>query len=56
MRASEALRLDRDDVDWNEGMLTIRDSKFGNYAEDAVMPSPVTGPVACSSCAQDCSA
>jgi integrase len=29
MRASEALRLDRDDVDWNEGVLTIRDSKFG---------------------------
>ena len=30
--------------------------EFGNYAEGAVMPSPVTGLVACSSCAQDCSA
>ena len=29
MRASEALRVDRDNVDWNKGVLTIRDSKFG---------------------------
>ena len=56
MRKSEACHLDRDQVDLRAGVLTIADSKFGNYAEGAVMPSPVTGLVACSSCAQDCSA
>jgi len=56
MRLGEAIRLDRADLDTAAGTLTIRDSKFANYAEDAVMPSPVTGPVACSSCAQDSSA
>ena len=39
MRVGEGLRLDRDDLDWNEGVLTIWDSKFGNYAEGAIMPS-----------------
>lgn len=29
MRVGEAVRLDRDDVDFNEGLLTIRNSKFG---------------------------
>jgi integrase/recombinase XerD len=29
LRANEALRLDRDDVDLINGVLTIRDSKFG---------------------------
>jgi integrase/recombinase XerD len=33
MRVSEGLRLDRDDVDWNEGVLTIWDSKFGKSRE-----------------------
>ncbi len=56
MRVSEACRLDRGDADLDAGVLTIRDSKFGNYAEGAVMPGPVAGLVACSSCAQDCSA
>jgi len=37
-------------------VLLIRESKFGNYAEGAVMPSPVTGLVAGGGCAQDCSA
>ena len=55
MRGSEAMRLDDHDLD-AAGVLTIRATKFRNYAEDAVMPSPVTGLVACGNCAQDCSA
>jgi hypothetical protein len=39
MRVSEACRLDRGDAGLDAGVLTIRDSKFGNYAEPAVMPS-----------------
>jgi integrase/recombinase XerD len=56
LRVGEACHLDRTDVDLNSGVLTVRNSKFGNYAEDAVMPSPVTGLVACGRCARDCSA
>jgi integrase/recombinase XerD len=56
MRQGEACRLRRDDVDLDTGTVTIEDSKFGNYAEGAVMPSPVTGLVACGNCAQDSSA
>jgi len=29
MRSGEVLRLDRDDVDWDDGVVTIWDSKFG---------------------------
>jgi integrase len=29
MRVSEAVNLRSDDIDWNEGLLTIRDTKFG---------------------------
>jgi len=29
MRGGEAMRLDRHDVDWEQGALTVRDSKFG---------------------------
>lgn len=29
MRVGEAIRLERRDIDWEEGVLTIRDSKFG---------------------------
>jgi integrase len=39
MRIGEALGLDRRDVDLVHGVLTVRDSKFGNYAEVVVMPS-----------------
>jgi integrase len=38
MRIGEIVRLDRDDVDWEEALLVVRCSKFGNYAEDAIMP------------------
>ena len=56
MRKSEACHLDRDHVDLDAGVLMITDAKFGNYAEGAVMPSPVTGLVACGNSAQDSSA
>ena len=56
MRQGEACRLGRGDVDLNAETVTIADSKFGNYAEDAVMPSPVTVGVACGDSAQDSSA
>ena len=56
MRVGESVRLDRDDVDLDEGLLTIRNSKFGNYAEGAVMPDPVTGLAAGGAAAQEASA
>jgi integrase/recombinase XerD len=39
MRAGEVLRLDRDDVDWDEGALTVWDSKFGKSREIPLHPS-----------------
>jgi integrase/recombinase XerD len=39
MRIGEVIRLDRDDVDWAEGVLTIRDSKFDNSREVPLHPS-----------------
>jgi integrase/recombinase XerD len=56
LRVGEAIRLDTTDLDNSAGLLTIRDTKFGNYAESAVMPSPVAGLVVSGHCAQDCSA
>jgi integrase/recombinase XerD len=56
MRIGEAIRLDRADLDLAGGVLTVRQSKFGNYAEGVVMPSPVTGLVAGGNSAQDSSA
>ena len=56
MRQGEACRLTGSDVDLNAETVTIADSKFGNYAEGAVMPSPVTVGVACGDSAQDSSA
>jgi integrase len=56
LRIGEAFSLDRGDLDGDQGMLTVRDTKFGNYAEDAVMPSPVTVGLACGDSAQDSSA
>ena len=55
-RPGEACRLDREHFSPHDRTLTIVRSKYGNYAEGAVMPSPVTGLVACGSSAQDCSA
>jgi len=56
MRQGEACRLGRGDVDLNAETVTIADSKFGNYAEGAVMPSPVTGLLARGSAARESSA
>lgn len=39
MRVGEALRLDRGDVDWVEGVLLIRESKFGKSRLVALHPS-----------------
>ena len=39
MRANEALRLDRDDVDLVNGVLTIRDTKFGKSRYVPLHPS-----------------
>jgi integrase len=41
MREGEAVRLDRDDVDLEQGLLTIRDSKFGKCGQIPVHPSAV---------------
>jgi len=41
MREGEAVRLDRDDVDLEQGLLTIRDSKFGKSRQIPVHASTV---------------
>jgi integrase/recombinase XerD len=42
MRLGEAINLDRDDVDLNEGVLVVRQGKFGKSRELALHPSTVT--------------
>ena len=42
LRAGEACGLRLGDVDPARQLLVVRGGKFGNYAEGAVMPSPVT--------------
>ena len=56
LRIGEAVRLDDGDVDTRRELLTVRQTKFGNYAEGAVMPSAVTVGAACGGSAQDSSA
>jgi integrase/recombinase XerD len=41
MRIGEAIRLDLDDIDWSEGSLTIRASKFGKSREVVLHPTTV---------------
>lgn len=41
MRVGEAVRLDNSDVDLDEGILTIRDTKFGKSRQVPVHPSTV---------------
>ena len=41
MRVGEAVRLDNDDVDFDEGILTIRDTKFGKSRQVPVHSSTV---------------
>lgn len=39
LRVGEALRLDRSDIDWSEGVLLIRRSKFGKSRHVPLQPS-----------------
>lgn len=39
MRVGEALRLDRADIDWHDGILAIHESKFGKSRLVPVLPS-----------------
>jgi integrase len=41
MRAGEPVRLDRDDIDFDQGLLTIRDTKFGKSRQLPLHPSTV---------------
>lgn len=41
LRISEAMALDRDDVDWSNGLLTVRNTKFGKSREVLLHPSTV---------------
>jgi integrase len=42
LRTGEACRLDRDDVDLGQGILTVRDSKFGKSRQVPIHPTTVT--------------
>ena len=42
MRIGEAIRLDRDDVDWDLGLIVVRNSKFGKSREVVLHPSVVS--------------
>lgn len=39
LRIGEAIKLDRDDIDWDEGVLLIRESKFGKTRLVPLAPS-----------------
>jgi integrase len=39
MRIGEAMRLDRDDMDWEQSVVTVRSSKFGRSRELVCHPS-----------------
>ena len=41
MRAGEAIALDRDDLDWSEGLLVVRNAKFGKVREIVLHPTTV---------------
>ncbi len=53
IRAGEAIGLDDEDFDGGRELLVIRNAKYGNYAEGAVMPGRVTGLAVCGNSAQD---
>ncbi|MGH8981779.1 MAG: hypothetical protein ACRDWE_12320, partial [Acidimicrobiales bacterium] len=38
----EALKLDRSDIDWHEGVLLIRDSKFGKTRQIPLLASTIS--------------
>jgi integrase len=39
LRGGEAMRLDRDDIDWGHGLLTVRDTKFGKSRQLHLHPT-----------------
>jgi len=41
LRVGEALRLDRHDIDWSEGVLLVRRSKFGKSRQVPLQPTTV---------------
>ena len=41
MRAGEAIALDCEDADWTEGLVTIRDAKFGKSRELVLHPTTI---------------
>jgi integrase/recombinase XerD len=41
MRAGEAIALDRDDLDWSQGLLVVRNAKFGKAREVVLHPTTV---------------
>lgn len=41
LRIGEAIKLDRSDIDWNEGVLLIRESKFGKSRLVPLHPSTI---------------
>lgn len=41
MRVGEAIALDRGDIDWSEGVITVRDAKWGKDRELVVHPTTV---------------
>jgi integrase/recombinase XerD len=41
MRRGEVIRLDREDVDWNHGLLVVRKSKFGKSRELPLHPTTI---------------
>lgn len=41
MRVGEAIRLDRDDIDWATGVITIRDSKFAKTRQLPLHPTTI---------------
>jgi integrase/recombinase XerD len=42
LRTGEACRLDHDDVDLSQGLLTVRDSKFGKSRQVPIHPTTIT--------------
>src|SRR5215469_12940172 len=42
LRIGEAIRLDRADLDWDNGVLTVRSSKFGKSREVPLHPSTLS--------------
>jgi integrase len=53
MRVGEAVRLDRDDLDWDEGVLVVRQSKFGKSRNVPLSPCTMAALAAYARCRDD---